>query len=471
MNRILIATVLTVYLSVPAQMYPSNNSVVRIQSTTDGYTLKAENAPLREVLTQLAAEMNRQLVFGGDCEYPVSASIKVDSFEGAIRALLRGSSCTYAVDGDVFIVARQDVDTLLYKNLLDRELYRAIIDDDTTGSILLPERLRTMAIPLVNRDMIGDELIILDHVSASEAVLSLPAAIRESYIKVDRELNGVLVSGTSAEIIRIKKALEALDRPRPQVGIDVLLVEYSENVGTEMGMEFESEGPSGSSFSSPGVDVTLNESALDELFSFRSLDFLGDDFFLRLKALVDEGKADILAKPSISVVNGHEARVNVGQTSYHKVIGGTSENPTYRFQPLTYGISLKIRPVVTGDGMISAEIEPEIANTSGLNSEGLPNVFTRNIVTSVRIEEGKTLVLGGLVSQEETKSRRKVPALGNIPILGFFFRSSRKRFTRSNLFIYITPRIIETASDVSVEQYEKKLKSTKFERFLEGLRD
>jgi type II secretory pathway component GspD/PulD (secretin) len=457
----------------PAIMAFGNDSLdstqIKVESNGQSYTIQANNAPLGKVLSQLSRASGRQIVIHGECNAPVNVLLTAANFESAVKSLLKGSTYSYVQSDGVVVVAEQNVDTLLYTNLITDRLLRLYHSDSLRMFSSTPDAIADIAVPITNKDLITDKLVLLKHAKADEvfAVLAVPNS--KSFVTIDKERNGLLINGTQEDIDRIAFSIAQIDSPRAQINIDVLLVEYSEDVNSDMGLEFGSKRAYQSGLEFPGSELTLTggdaKRAIFGALNLDKLEYLGDNFYARLKLLMDEGKANVLAKPSISVVNGHEASVDVGQTQYYKVIGGTAESPTYRFNPINFGISLKILPVITENKTINATIEPEISNAMGINEEGYPNVFTRKIKTNVQISDGKTLVLGGLVRQEEQVHHNKVPLLGDIPILGMLFRSNAKRFVRTNLVIYITPHIVSDSANVSTEGIEKEFKSNKYQRF------
>ncbi len=307
------------------------------------------------------------------------------------------------------------------------------------------------------------ELIHLKHIKADEVPKILPKNIPTTNVRVVKEQNALLVSGTSEDIVSTREFLNTIDIPTPQVIIEAIVVEYSNDINRDYGLEYGNDpsGKTGSNaYSFPYVEYNRKgedaRKLLKDIFSSAGAQMdeligqLPETFYMTLKLLEEEGKAKVLAKPSITVLNGNQASINVGQTQYYRIVAGTADNPTYRFQPISFGIKLDITPWISLSGQITAEIKPEISNPMGINEEGYPNVFRRSVTTTVRLENGQTLVLGGLLRSDEQVRHKKVPILGDIPILGYLFKSTNKIENETNLVIYITPRIIEKDSHVNI---------------------
>jgi type II secretory pathway component GspD/PulD (secretin) len=381
-----------------------------------------------------------------------------------LNVLLKGNSFTYIKKDDIYIIADENIDTLTLPYLCTKG-YSGFSSDSSI--INAPFVLNEVPLFLKNQDMITNEKYQLRYSRSHEILKSLPTDLVKSHITNDIETNSLLIHGTIEDIERTKSAIAAIDTLRPQIAIEVLFVEYTENDSRDFGLEFGSRGQDGIQY--PELSFSLKGKMAKDLFSeegFSRINMLGEDFYAKLRLLISEGKANILARPTITVINGHEATVSIGETQYFKVMQGVGENITTRFSPINFGILLKISPVIAKNHTIAAEIEPEISGSNNTNNEGYPNVFSRKLKSSVQIEEGKTLILGGLVRQDEMRNDKKIPLLGDIPILGNLFRSRQKNFIKTNLCIYITPHIIDVSDSVSTEKIEKRFDESKYKRFL-----
>jgi type IV pilus assembly protein PilQ len=386
------------------------------------------------------------------------------SFDNLLNVLLKGNSFTYIKKDDIYVIADENIDTLSLPYISMRG-YSAIPPD----SSLINTTFVINEIPsfLKNQDMIASEKYQLYYSRSQEILKSLPSDLVKSHITNDIETNSLLIHGTLEDIERTKCAIASIDTLRPQIAIEVLFVEYSENDSRDFGLAFGSKGQDGIQY--PELALSLSGKMAKDLFSegsFSRINLLGEEFYAKLRLLISEGKANILARPTITVINGHEATVSIGETQYFKVTTGVNENLTSRFSPINFGILLKIAPVIAKNRTISAEIEPEISGSINTNNEGYPNVFSRKLKSSVQIEEGKTLILGGLVRQDEMRNDTKIPLLSNIPILGNLFRSRQKDFIKTNLCIYITPHIVTVSDSVSTEKIEKRFNENKYKRFI-----
>ncbi len=393
-------------------------------------SLDVTNGNLSDVLQAIAEQSDMEVVTYGNVTDEVNAKLYDLSLTEALALLLGGTKYTFVQKGKVILIGNRNTAT-------------------PSGQALSTS-----------------DLVHLKHIKADEIQKILPKNIPQTNIKVVKEQNALLVSGTSEDIVQTKEFLNTVDIPTPQVVIDVIVVEFNRSMTREFGIEAGGGGKdSHMNWSIPGLlwnrtweSFTEFEKSMEGREPGTQFGFFDrtPSFFLKLKALEDAEKARVLAHPSITVLNGNKATINVGETRYHKIIGGTSENPTYRFQPINFGISVDITPWIAQSGQITAEVSPKISNQQGINDEGLPNVFERSVTTTVRLDDGQTLVLGGLLNSKEGTRNTKIPILGDLPILGHLFKSTAKQNTQTNLVIYITPHVIRKSKSVDLRKELKR---------------
>ena len=160
-----------------------------------------------------------------------------------------------------------------------------------------------------------------------------------------------------------------------------------------------------------------------------------------------------MAQPSIVTLNGNKASISVDETQYFKLTTGNPLGTDYsiQFKPITFGIKLDITPWISQGGHITAEIAPEVSNSDGANSDGYPNVSLRTLSTTVRLNDGETITLGGLIKNTESESHNKIPLLGDIPLLGALFRTNTKSIQKTNLIVYVTPHIIKKEAHLDLD--------------------
>lgn len=405
-----------------------------VECSNEKLTLDVINGDLEDVINAISEQCDIEIIIYGRISGEVNAKLNDVSLTEGLALLLGGTKFTFVQKGKVILIGDRNTATPSGKTLSK------------------------------------SELIHLNHIKADEVPKILPKNIPVNNIKVVKEQNALLVSGTSEDIVKTREFLSTIDIPTPQVIIDVVVVEYTRDIDKDFGFEYgggygKTDKAMGSNiYTFPHIQYNRKGKELKklmaEIFNLSQkgsfLTNLPDNFFMTLRFLETQSKAKVLAQPSITVLNGNKAKIDVGQTQYHKVIRGTQDNQTFDFRPINFGIKLHITPWISQSGQITAEINPEISNSMGTNEEGYPNLFRRSISTTVRIDDGKTLVLGGLLRSDEQVTHKQVPILGEIPILGYLFKTTRKKKIQTNLVIYITPRIVKDDAYVNLEEELKR---------------
>jgi len=160
-----------------------------------------------------------------------------------------------------------------------------------------------------------------------------------------------------------------------------------------------------------------------------------------IDALVKNGKATILASPSIAVLNGQEARIVIGERYPYKERTQTPTGTTETTKFVDIGVTLRVTPHINEDGYITMQLHPEVSSLQSALDAG-PRITTREADTTVRVKGGETLVIGGLIQQQEEINREKIPILGSIPIIKHLFSRSNSKIEQKELAVFITPTII-----------------------------
>ena len=242
-----------------------------------------------------------------------------------------------------------------------------------------------------------------------------------------------------------------------QIRLEAQLVEISSDDAANLGFKYGGvDGDGNITFSNQfyGGQSFRN----DHDFGYRWLNHISN-VNASLNALIQKGKAKVLSRPSVSTMSGAKAKIFIGgQFPVPVTNGNGSESVKWK----DYGIRLNIRPTVEEDGSITAEVHAGVSridptNTVVTSSTQVPSVTTREAHSIVHLDNGATMVIGGLLNSEDVKTVSKIPLLGNIPIIGEFFKHTESSTKRRELIILITP--------VTVDQNTPARMSDKMEEF------
>ncbi|MEN8375003.1 MAG: pilus assembly protein N-terminal domain-containing protein [Gemmatimonadota bacterium] len=237
-----------------------------------------------------------------------------------------------------------------------------------------------------------------------------------------------------------------------QILLKVRFAEVANTAGRNMASVFRTLNPHQLEFDGDDEDW-FGETISDGLLSFM---LSGDNRSLEgiIQALKESGDFKSLAEPNLLTIEGNEATFLAGGEFPFPILqGNTSGGVTIMFKE--FGIRLKFTPFITNSGSIRLQVEPEVssldfANGLILNGFRIPTILSRKTSTEVELGEGQTLAISGLINSEMARSVTKIPILGDIPILGAFFRSTDAQQTRSELLVTVTPYIVQP-SDVPPE--------------------
>jgi type II secretory pathway component GspD/PulD (secretin) len=283
------------------------------------------------------------------------------------------------------------------------------------------------------------------YVPATEAKNLLPVFLQD-YVKVNTEQNAVILSAPRDVLTKFREDIGQFDIPAAQIMLEVLVVEFSENSSDELDLNFSWRDNARG----------LNAAASVGEIALQGITHLTNEFQMHLQALIQQGRAEVRAAPRVATVSGSTASIFVGLRRYVRT---PIDDPTYgSINYIDAGVQLSMTPWTGGGGDIITDIHPDISTLSALDPiTGLPERSTRQANTLVRLKAGETAVIGGLTQTERRETRTKVPLLGDIPLLGNLFRSRNIQANKTNLYIFVTPKLLSQTGHLSPEE-EAQLK-------------
>lgn len=295
------------------------------------------------------------------------------------------------------------------------------------------------------------------------SILGDQAANNRFNVVPDQETNSLIITGNRRYIENINRIIAELDIERQQVLIDVLIAEVSvdaaENIGVEwMGSTKLKDDYNIYGVSSQGVvdkSILRDHGAKTAAMSLSGLSIGvlkgdGSDISAIINLNRRNSNFNILSTPQILTLDNKEAYINVGnQVPFLTHSRVTDQNTTITsFEYKNVGISLRITPRINKSGNITLEINQEVKNLGEVVIFDAPIITTREINTEVSVKDGHTVIIGGLIKDEERETVQKVPFLGDIPFLGLLFRRTVNSVSRTNLLVFINPKVIKDFSEI-----------------------
>ncbi|SDX64581.1 type II secretion system secretin GspD [Marinobacter mobilis] len=282
----------------------------------------------------------------------------------------------------------------------------------------------------------------------------------------DEGLNALVLRGEPSLMQEAELVISQLDVRRAQVLIEAAIVEISDELGEDLGVQFAVGDQSGGStpiagtnFNNLGVSVTdilgaiVSDSVIAPATGGITIgagqrDESGLSWGVLLQALSTSAAANLLSTPSIITLDNQESEIIVGQnvpfrTGESTVAGDGTTNPFTTIERRDIGLTLKVTPTISADGLVRLVVEQSTENIAD-SVENASDIVTnkREIKTTVLADDGETIVLGGLIKDDFMVSESKVPFLGDIPYLGRLFSSTSERRVKRNLLVFLRPTIM-----------------------------
>ena len=297
-------------------------------------------------------------------------------------------------------------------------------------------------------------------------------ALKLSTVTADESTNAIIITGSSETVRSVKHIISKLDIRRAQVLIEAIIAEISLNDSKELGIEWIAKGGAGVGVINASSIVGTLLSGSDNLSNINlrsgsTLFGVGEydsnkktGFGVIISALQGSGKANILSTPSIVTLDNEEAEIVVGQEVPFitgTTLSNNNSNPFQNIERKDVGLTLKVKPQINNGSSVQLNIEQEISNIvpSSLASDVITS--KRRIKTTVLVEDGQLLVLGGLVDEIWRDNESTVPFLSDIPLLGALFTQKSKTKEKRNLVVFIKPTILtnpEIAGKFSQSKYK-----------------
>ena len=274
-------------------------------------------------------------------------------------------------------------------------------------------------------------------------------------VLVDRATNTLLFYGTESEALSVREIISALDTAPKQVSLEARVVAVSKEAAKQLGIDWSwsslPQYPRVKSDGAGSLEVsernagTGGTSAPGIIRFGRGPGGVPYEFYYSaaIRALITDGHAKMLARPNITTVQGHEALINIGAEVPVPRTATSNSVTTTGIEYREAGIILRYTPRVTADGSIVARVHTEVSTPVYVDELKAYRFQKRSADTTVRLRDGETMVIGGLIDSDESRSLSKIPFLGDLPVLGAFFRSVRTSKTETELMIFLTAHVLD----------------------------
>ena len=424
----------------------------------DRLSLNFQNVDVRAVLQVIADFTGLNIITSDTVTGNLTLRLKDVPWDQALDIMLQAKGLGQRQVGNVILIA--PLDEITTKEKLDLETRQQISDLETVHT-------ESFQLSYQKADVI--RIMLSDPV---QRMLS-----KRGSVAMDARTNTLFVRDTPTQLEEIRKLLVKIDIPVRQVMIEARIVEavdtFSRNLGARFGMQNASgvgggnnlgiSGPlaSSSSMAAGGSAVTgatsslFNNVNLPALGTAAALTAVGGPatlglslikvnggrlINLELSALETDGRGKVIASPRIVTADQVEATIEQGaRIPFQQATSSGATSITFRDATLR----LKVTPQITPDDNIIMNLNINQDSIGALTVSGVPTINTKQITTQVLVENGGTVVIGGIFSRDENILNNRVPLLGDIPVLGNAFRNSARRDNKTELLVFVTPRILK----------------------------
>ncbi|MGM0502434.1 MAG: LysM peptidoglycan-binding domain-containing protein [Bacillota bacterium] len=382
-----------------------------VAAQKDSIDLNFQSVELRDAFRALADVANMNIVTDSSVQGTTSVHLEDISFREAVDLLAKSSGLDYRIVNNTVLVA---------------------------SSEKLSEgfgKKSTKVYKLKNAD-------------PGEVKESINLLVEDDSIRVDKRTNSLIITAYQSKFAEIEDTIKELDYEKKQIIIQARVEEITHGGLEELGVDwnFQKLDINGNSATIDDREDDNNEVTSDSNTSTIS-DNLNLNYLNIINMLESKNQAKNLANPQITTLDGKQAAIDIGDEVPIVKPGGDGQTEV-EFRDV--GINLDITPKITEEGKIQMDVKPQTSVVSETfeTNDGIryPTIETRKVETNVRVADGKTIAIGGLIREEEIENMKKVPGLGNVPILGKLFQSKSMDTEKTELVVFLTPKIIDSTA-------------------------
>ena len=262
-------------------------------------------------------------------------------------------------------------------------------------------------------------------------------------VMVDKRTNSILITDVTKQFADIKKLIKILDQPIPQVHISAHIVTMSDESMEELGIKWGYSGKSSQFFNKLNVDLGVAHPSSSVGFNLAKLS--GGLLNLELSALESENQLEIIASPNLLTANQNMASIKQGTEIPYEVSNGGNNSTSIEFKQAVLGLEVTPKIVAENQMILDLYITQNTTGQSIKRRDGgeALAIETQEIKTQVKVKSGETVVLGGIFQQVNSKGKKKVPTIADVPIIGNAFKYNDKKYQKRELVIFITPQLVE----------------------------
>lgn len=424
-------------------------------------SLDVREVDIYDAVRLLATQSAVNVVVDSSVQHrPITLRLQNVTFDEALATLVQSNDLQTVKVGKVVYVGTSDVMNRRYPsrdstgtrttlfpmhNAVPADLAKSLGDALPKGTIVVPDartssilisgssaavdRAHALIAAFDGRSALRSRAVPMHFVKASDALKALQGTLTiappASAYASDQQ-NQLVLTGSSDFISQATVLIDHVDRPGQQVRYEVRVTDIVPTESSNVGFMFGGADENGVAHARSGSTVTT---------------FLRNSLAINatINALITKGDAQILARPTISSLNNVQASLLVGQQ--YPIVYFDARTGTQQVQFVNVGVNLTVTPTIGADGAITTDLETDYSQVTGFISN-FPIISTRKAQSTLRVNDGDTIVIAGLFSDVDSRTLSKVPFLGDIPVVGEVFRNRQRNHSKDEVVFLITPHLV-----------------------------
>ncbi len=386
-----------------------------VKTSGSRISVNAVDAPIFEVIKDASKQCGVNYFISTELKDNITLSLQNVEYDDLLKGMFTGKDITFVKDGSTYIIGDRKLNDFKVSRIIKFN-YRPV---DSLLSVIPKEYTQDLT------------------------------------LKEFSDLNSILASGSNERIRVFEDFCNQIDKSVPVIMIEVIIVDIQSTTTLETGLNagFGQAPATTKGTVLSGVDLQLSTKAINSLIEGVGLANLGkvsNNFYLNIKALESLGALKVRSTPILSTLNGHEAKINIGETEYYlvkqsNVVAGQTQvvTETTNYSNVEAKLEVVIKPFVSGDDQITLNVKVTQSDfTERISEFAPPGLVSRDFSSKIRVKNQDMVLLGGLEEKSTRESSRGIPLIQRIPIIKWFFSSRTKEKSDTKLNIFIRPTII-----------------------------
>jgi type II secretory pathway component GspD/PulD (secretin) len=473
----------------PQEEIPGPSSA-KITSTTEGKldVLDLRKMEVSDVLKLISQKSGINIVGTQNVKGQVTVYLKNVTVEEALKIIAEANDWAYIKDKDIIkVMTNQEYEAqfgyrfgkevqtkivkLTYASATDvlatlsqiKNAFGKVISDEKSNTLILVdtnEKLAEMDMIIKQLDVPTETKVFdLSYAKAEEVAGKITETLTPviGRSRFDARSNRIVITDTPRKLAEISKIVDAFDQKHKEVFIEAKIVQVVLTDAFKKGINWEAIVQDYHRLDFKSTFDVLSTTEKGGRLGIGTLD--RDNYTAVIDALKSVGATNILSSPRIAAINNQEAKILVGSTEPYVTTTTTTpaSGPTTTAEAVNFievGVKLYVTPTIHNDGFVTMKIKPEVSsvvdNLVTSNNNRIPIVETSQAETTVMVKDNVTIVIGGLIKEQKVKTTDEIPFLGSIPILGEAFKRHNDTTDKTEIVIFLTPKIV--TGDVTSSQ-------------------